>query len=117
MSPAVPRARRAYAFFVDIRKPGRHGDAVADVRKNFAAPVGGNFGDELLAISGRAPRVRHEHHVTIVRPNLRIPPVTPVVVPAPLRAALNQTHHRLFSPPLAIPRLDHPPPTFAPPSH
>ena len=49
---AVARAGRADAVLVDVRKPGNHGDAVADVGKDFAAPVTGNLIDELLAVAG-----------------------------------------------------------------
>ena len=40
---AIARAGPANAVLVNVRKPGNHRNAVANVRKNFAAPIAGNL--------------------------------------------------------------------------
>ena len=49
---AVGCAGGAEMRAVDVRKRGEHIDAVHDVRNDFAAPVTGDFFDELLSESG-----------------------------------------------------------------
>src|SRR5262245_43481418 len=94
---AIARSRRADACLVNVRKIRDHRNSIADVGENLAAPVAGDFGDELLSIAGRAARVWHENDVAIVGVDLRVPTITPVVSPRALWSAMNQDHKRILS--------------------
>src|SRR5947199_10509278 len=95
----VARAGSPDPISINVGKRGGHRDAVADIRKNFAAPVAGDFGDKPLAIAGRATRVRHEGDVSGVSEYLRVPTIAPVIVPSALRSDVNQNQQRKFSAP------------------
>src|SRR5262245_25485225 len=82
---AIAGAGRADAGLIDVRQIRRHRDAIADVGEDLAAPVSGYFGDELLPVTGRTPRIRHEDHVSMVSVDLRIPAIPPIVIPGALR--------------------------------
>ena len=106
--PAIARARRADAVFVDVWQRGDLRDAVAQISENFSTPITRNLGDKLLAIAGRTARVRHERNVSVASVDLRVPAITPVVIPGALGTTVNQDDERILSPRIEIRRLDDP---------
>src|SRR5438067_5556643 len=49
---AVTRSRGPDAILIHVRKIRRHGDAIADVGEDLAAPITGNLSEKALAITG-----------------------------------------------------------------
>src|SRR5215510_9743622 len=104
----IAGAGRTDAVLLDVGKVRDHGDTVTDVGEYLATPISGNFRDELLTIPGRTARIWQECYVAVVSVNLRIPTVTPVVIPGALRTAMNQHDQRIFAPRIEVGRLYNP---------
>ena len=71
------------------------------------APIAVDLVDELLPVAGGPARVRHHHHVTRRREDLRVPAISPDVAPESLRPAVNQQQHGILAARLEAVRLHH----------
>ena len=61
-----------------------------------AGPVLADLVGELLAVAGRAPRVDRDHRIARRGEHLVVPAIVPLVVPGPLRSAVDQEDDRVF---------------------
>src|SRR5678816_2370199 len=89
----VARAGRADAIAIDERIATQHiSDTVRQIDEDFAAPIAANIIHKLLAVTGRAARVRCKYDIARVREYLRVPAIAPVIVPCALWSTVNQYH-------------------------
>ena len=79
-----------------------------DVGHHLAAPVARNLVDELLAEPGRPARIRRGDHPALSRPQRRIPPRRPGILPRALRSAVNQEDDGIFPRGIEVGGLDQP---------
>src|SRR6185369_14777109 len=103
---AVTCTRRADTTAIYIRTATQHVcNAIHQVDVNLAAPVTADVIHKLLPVTGRTPRVRRKHDVTGVRKHLRVPAITPVIIPRALWSTVNQDDERILLARIEVIRL------------
>ena len=94
--PAVRPAGRRHPIDPGTDRSSRRGRALVEVFVDPAGPVAADLVGELLAVAGRAPRVDRHDGVAWRGEQSVVPAVMPLVVPGPLRAAVDQEDDRVF---------------------
>src|SRR5258705_5072762 len=88
--PAVARPGCANTISIYECIPAKNiRDAIHDVCIGFAAPVAADLIYKLLPVTGRTARVRREDYVTSIGKQLRIPAISPIIIPRALRSTVD----------------------------